>query len=209
MNIITKFKKTPKDKYWDYFILTSRFLLAYTFLSYGYGKLTGSQFGVSPEILNTPLKDISLFKIAWHLFSHQPFKAFIGISQIICGTLLIINRTAILGAFLFLPIVIVILVIDLTIMSQGMAIAFAWRLSSYIILDLLILWHYKDKMKIIWNAIWNSTNTKFKFPLWTYLLLPIMALFLELSLILPKSIVQFISNPTQFINSINNLVSNF
>jgi len=209
MNIITKLRKTSKEKYWDYFILIARILLAYTFISYGYGKLTGTQFGVSPEVLNTPLKDVSLLKIAWHLFSHQPFKAFIGISQIICGVLLIINRTVILGAFLFLPIVVVILVIDLTIIQHEMAMGFAWRLSSYIILDLLILWYYKDKMKIIWDAVWNNTNTKFKFPVWTYLLLPIMAISLEISLMLPKVLVSFITNPTQFINGINSLFSNF
>ena len=96
----------------------------------------------------TQLKDVSLFKLSWYSFDHEPFKSFIGVSQIICGLLLLINRTTLIGAFLFLPIVATILIIDLTFMPISLAQGFAWRLSFYIFLDLLILWHYKDRMKI-------------------------------------------------------------
>ncbi len=175
---------------WDFFILVVRFLLGATFINYGYGKLTEGQFGISDTELATPLKDLSLFKLSWYLFDHQPFKAFIGVSQIVCGLLLIIHRTVLLGAFLFLPIVSTILIIDLSFMPEQLATGFAWRLSLYILLDFLILWHYKTQMKIIWRAVWQDVHTRFPFSVWAYLLVPVFAFGLEFMLVLPRLLVE-------------------
>ena len=61
--MIVKLRAVPKEKYWDYFILVSRFLLAYTFIDYGYSKLTdGGQFGISAAEMSKPLKDCSCFR---------------------------------------------------------------------------------------------------------------------------------------------------
>lgn len=198
-------KKISKGKIWDYFILTSRFLLAWTFLRYGYSKLTAGQFGVSEVEMATQLKDLSLFKLSWYLFDHEPFKSFIGISQIICGILLLINRTALIGAFLFLPIVTTILIIDLSFMPTALAQGFAWRLSFYILLDFLILWHYKERMKAIWESLWNKMNTKFKYPVWAYLLLPLFAIGLEVFGVIPKILTQLIINPTETLESLSQI----
>lgn len=198
-------KKISKDQIWDYVILTARFLLAWTFLGYGFSKLIGEQFGINEVEMTTPLKDISLFKLSWYLFDHEPFKSFITISQIVCGLLLLINRTAIIGAFLFLPIVATILIIDLTFMPSTLAEGFAWRLSFYILLDALILWHYKEKMKIIWRAVWHNVNTKFRFSIWAYMLLPLCAIALEIVGVLPKIITQLIKEPTETIESLSKI----
>jgi len=198
--------KISKEKLWDYFILTSRFLLAITFFTYGYSKLrNGGQFGISEEEMLIPVKDISLFKLSWYLFDHEPFTTFIGISQIICGLLLVINRTVIIGAFLFLPIISTILIIDLTFMPPILATGFAWRLSFYIILDLLILLHYKDRMLSIWNAIWLKMNTKYRFKIWAYLFLPVFAIVLECIGLIPKILIELIRNPNEVFRSISNI----
>ena len=194
--------KVSKDKIWDYFILTARFLLAWTFLRYGSGKLTEGQFGISEAEMATQLKDLTLFKLSWYLFDHEPFKSFIGVFQILCGLLLLLNRATLIGAFLFLPIVTTILIIDLTVMPPVLAQGFAWRLSFYILLDLLILWHYKDRMKVIWRSVWHNVNTKFKFPIWAYLLLPVFAVGLEIIGVVPKVLTQLIFQPTETIDSI-------
>jgi uncharacterized membrane protein YphA (DoxX/SURF4 family) len=197
--------KLPKAKLWDYFILTARFLLAWTFLSYGYGKLTAGQFGISEAELATPLKDLSLFRVSWYLFDHEPFKTFIGVSQVLCGILLLINRTALIGAFLFLPIATTILIIDLSFMPADMSGAFAWRLGIYILLDLLILWHYKERMKIIWESVWHNVSTKFRYPLWAYLLLPVFAIGLEIILVIPKILHQLIANPAKTLEDLSQI----
>ncbi|WP_282042787.1 DoxX family membrane protein [Winogradskyella flava] len=185
-------KNITNEKRWDYFILVARFLLAWTFFRYGYSKLTGGQFGLKPEELLTPLQDLNLFRVSWYLFDHQPFKAFVGVSQIVCGALLLINRTAIIGAFLFLPIVTAVLVIDISFMPPGLMRGFIWRLTIYIIFDLLILYHYKERMLIVSRTIIQGITTKFKFPIWSYLILPIMAILLEFVLFIPKAIYEYI-----------------
>ena len=157
--------KISKEKLWDYFILIARFLLAWTFFGYGFSKLIDGQFGISEEEMTTPVKDLSLFKLSWFMFDHEPFKSFIGLSQIICASLLLFNRTVIIGAFLFLPIITTILIIDLTFMPIGMAQSFTWRLSFYIFLDLLIIWNSSEQMKVIWWTIWRKKTSIIKHPL--------------------------------------------
>lgn len=88
----------------ELFILGLRILLFIIFMNYGIGKLSGGQFGnLTTQELNTPIKDLSLFKIGWYLFDHQPFKAFIGISQIIAACLLLFNRTYLIGLLILTP----------------------------------------------------------------------------------------------------------
>ncbi len=200
-------KKIPREKYWDYFIVVARFLIGWTFIRYGYSKMIDGQFGITPLELATPIKDLNLFRISWYLFDHQPFKYFIGISQLICGSLLIINRTTIIGAFLFLPIVATILIIDLTVMPTGLAIGFAWRLSFYITLDLLILWHYREKMKLIWSAVWEKVNTKFKFPIWAYMISPIFVIALEIVGALPHMLINLIIHPSETLDTFERYIN--
>ncbi|MNY61893.1 hypothetical protein D3C86_1986350 [compost metagenome] len=75
--------------------------------------------------------------------------------------------------------------------------AFYWRLSYYLILDLLILWHYRDRMIMAFKAIFNGLTTKFKFPTWAYLILPIMAIGLEILPFIPKLLLELILNPKE------------
>lgn len=167
-----------RRKYWDYFILCARMLLALSFINYGWAKLSGNQFGVSPAEMKMTIKEIGLFKLSWYLFDQQPFKYFIGISQIIAGLLLLYNRTLILGALMLIPILANILVIDMTYIKMP---AFYWRLSYYLLLDFLILWHYKDRMIIAFRAFTRNISTRYKFSWKAYLLIPVMIVVLEFS----------------------------
>jgi uncharacterized membrane protein YphA (DoxX/SURF4 family) len=198
-------RNLTKDRLWDYLILVSRVLLAWTFLRYGFSKLTGGQFGVTEAEMTTPLKDLSLFKVSWFLFDQEPFKSFIGVSQLICGTLLLVNRTALVGAFMFLPIVTAILVIDLSFMPEGLAFSFAWRLSFYILLDLLIIWHYREQVRSIWEFALKKVTTKFKYPWWAYFILPIAAIGLEIVGALPKILVYLITDPAETLESLTRI----
>lgn len=207
--MLSKIMSIPKAKYFDYFILIIRVLLAWTFISYGWEKLMDGQFGLSQEEMIKPIKDLSLFRVSWYLFDHQPFKLFIGISQLICGILLLINRTVIIGAFMFLPIVINILVIDLTFMPPSLKQGFAWRLSFYIFFDLLIIWHYRDKIIKAFRLIYNDISTKFKFPLWAYLILPLLAILLEIVSAFPKIFYNLITKPEQTIETLKSIPEYF
>lgn len=207
--MLMKLKNITKTKKWDYFILVARFLIGFTFIKYGLSKLNDGQFGISPEELATPLKDLSLFRVSWYLFNHEPFSSFIGISQIICGILLLINRTVILGAFMFLPIVVTILIIDITFMPPNLALGFTKRLTFYILLNFLILYHYKDRMIIVWNAITKGITTRYKFKIWHYLLIPILAVFLEILPNIPTIIYALVKDPEKMFNYIKKVFEAF
>ncbi|MES2655027.1 MAG: hypothetical protein V4620_05520 [Bacteroidota bacterium] len=191
-----------KQKLWDYFILCARVLIAYTFLSYGWAKLTEGQFGLSDKELSTPVKDLRLFKLSWYFFEQEPFKSFVGISQIIAALLLLYNRTLILGALLSIPILANILIIDITYIKMP---GFYWRLSYYLFLDFLILWHYKERIMLAFNNVFSGLTTKFKYPLWAYLILPIMIIVLEILGLIPQTITGLIFNTNETLDGLSRI----
>lgn len=182
--------KFDKEKLWDYFILVVKVWLAFMLFRYGWTKLTDGQFGVSEATMNQPLKDIDLFKLSWYLADHEPFKSFIGISQIITAGLLIYNRTTIIGAFLSIPIWLNILMWDMTFM--GLYTGFTIRIPYYLLLTFLIIWYHKDKVLFALQILLKETSTKLKFPIWAYLLLIPFGFCLELIGGIPIAIIYYI-----------------
>lgn len=184
-------KFLSKDRYWSYLLLAARVLLAYTLFNYGWAKLTDNQFGVDQKTMSLPLKEIGLFRLSWYLADHQPFKAFVGISQIGVALLLAFNRTVIIGAFASIPIWLNILMWDMTFM-EGMTRAFTFRLSFYLLLTGLILYESKDK---IVPALRNVSEVKSTtvYPYWVYLTLPVAAICLEVLGAIPNAVLYYIS----------------
>lgn len=200
---------SSKARLWDYSILTARVLLAFIFIGYGTAKLAGYQFGVTPEVMAQPLGQVSLSHLAWYCFDHEPFSAFVGISQIVASLLLLWNRTALFGALLLLPIATTILVIDLTFLKE--IIAFRYALPFYLGLILLILGHYRDRMAVALQALSQGVTTRFTYPLWAYFLLPAAAALLSLGWLIPKYAVDFLYHPaatTRYFGTLFNILRN-
>ncbi|KMQ59896.1 hypothetical protein ACM39_18215 [Chryseobacterium sp. FH2] len=194
--MITKLRAIPKERYYEYFILVARFLLAFIFISYGFGKLTeDGQFGISSKELATPIKDLSLFRVMWYLFDHEPFKSVVGVLQIVTGILLLFHRTVILGVFFFISIASNILLMDISFMPEGLAMGFVKRFILYFILCGLILWHERERMKIIWKAMIKDFSMKLRFPIILYGMIPVFAIFLEVSAGIPQLVYHFITEP--------------
>ena len=183
-----------QQKLWDYLILVARVLIALVLIDYGWGKLTGDQFGITPLEMKMPVERVSLFRLSWYLFDQEPFKSFIGISQILAGLLLLYRRTFLLGALLSIPILLNILIIDITFIKDP---AFYWRLSYYLILIFLILWHYRDRMKQALKSITSGLSAKFKYPVWAYLLLPVAVVTLELSWKVMEILTDLVIRPSE------------
>jgi uncharacterized membrane protein YphA (DoxX/SURF4 family) len=177
------FSETTKAQLWDYTILAARVLLAGTFLSYGWAKLANGQFGISAAEAAKPIGQLGLFKLSWYLFAQEPFKSFVGVSQVLAGLLLLWNRTSLLGALLLLPIAANVLVVDITYLKMP---GFYGRLSYYIFLIFLILWHYRSRMQVVWEALTRGLTTRFRYAWWAYLALPVAALGLEVVGALPQ-----------------------
>ncbi len=183
-------KFLTRDQYIPYLLLAARVLLAYTLFSYGWAKLTGNQFGVDDKTMNLPLKDVDLFRLSWYLADHQPFKAFIGLSQTGVALLLIFNRTHIIGAFASIPVWLNILMWDMTFMD-GMTSAFVFRLSFYLLLTGLILYQSRDKVLPALRHISGKKPVEV-FPYWVYLTLPIAAICLELLGAIPNAVLFYL-----------------
>ena len=197
------FSTTSKARLWDYAILAMRFALAFIFLCYGVAKLAGYQFGVTPEVLAQPMGQVSLDHVAWYCFAHEPFSAFVGISQIAASVLLLWNRTALLGALLLFPIALTIFIIDITFLNK--IIAFRYALPFYLGLILLIINHYRGRMLAVFRLLTAGVTTRFAYPLWAYALLPVAAVLLSFIWLIPKYAVDFAQHPkvmTQYFQSV-------
>jgi hypothetical protein len=186
---------TTRTQWLDYAVLAARLLLAFTFISYGYAKLNGAQFGLSTIELAQPMSKLGLFKLAWYLFGQEPFKSFVGYSQVLAGGLLLWHRTALLGALLLLPIAANVLVVDITYLQQLPALQ--WRLAYYLGLIGLIFWHYRSRMVLAWRALTHGLRPQFGYPWWAYALLPLAAVALDLLWVLPRLAGAALTQPTQ------------
>lgn len=199
-------KKIKSPITWDLMILSIRLLLAFIFLSYGIGKLSGGQFGnLTDKELSTPIKELTLFKVGWYLFDHQPFKYFIGISQIIAAVLILYRKTIIIGILMLIPIVANILIIDLTIMPYGFKVAFFFRLTGYLFYMCLILYYYRRDLIPVWRVITTIKTLKLNHKYLNYLwIIPIMII-LECIPIIPKYLFLIIKHFDKFYEQIKSL----
>lgn len=170
--------KLSKAQFFDFAVLVLRWYLAYYMLGYGWGKLTGAQFGIYDEsFLDKPLKDIDKFHLAWHLFSlDRTFNVCVGVMQILCAALLIYNRTVLIGAFLILPILAQIFLVDLSFTANVFGFVLPLRLAGMILADLMILLYYKEKVMSAWQKLTHGTTTKFTYKWWVFVLLPLFGL---------------------------------
>ncbi|TYR81811.1 hypothetical protein FZC66_08270 [Priestia megaterium] len=90
---------------------TFRLFLGLMFLLYGLAKLTFGQFGEpSPEAMKLNSEG---FVMAWTFFGYsRAYEVFIGLGEVIAAILIMIPRTATLGALCYFPIILNVMVIN-------------------------------------------------------------------------------------------------
>jgi len=153
----------------------------YFMISYGWAKVTLSQFGVhDPSIIEQPLRDVNSFYVAWHLFERSAFfNISTGLLEILSGILLIFNRTVLVGALLVLSILAQILIIDIAFTMGMHGVGLPVRIGGMIIADLLILYYYKEKIILAWKSLTKGITTKFNYKWWVFLILPIVGFLMD------------------------------
>jgi uncharacterized membrane protein YphA (DoxX/SURF4 family) len=173
--------KITKAQVLDYFILCLRWYVAFYMVSYGIAKMTGGQFGVSdPKLLNTPLKDIDTFHLAWRLFGQSKlFSICVGLSQIAGSILIVIPRTRLIGALVLLPILANIFLIDVCFTTGMFGPALPLRLFMMITADLLILYHSREQMITAWLALTRRRNNILTHKWWMLIILPVMGFLMD------------------------------
>ena len=128
------------------------------FILYGVFKLVGFQFGLSEAMGNLRLREAHPQILTWYFFDSSPlYKYCIGITQIVTGLLLIIPRTAAIGALCFL-----VIISNIVLINFGYNIALDVKILSSILLALdgVLLWHYLPRYKLLLQP---AENKKFKF----------------------------------------------
>ncbi len=124
------------------FTTLTRILLAIGFIPPGMTKLMGEPFTIiSPD---TPIG--SFFEA---FFQSGPYYAFVGGSQVLAGVLLLIPRTALLGAMLYLP-----LIGNITIITIAMGFQGTWVITSFMLAAnlYLLFWDWHRVRPIIYSG---------------------------------------------------------
>ena len=141
MTLLTEFERLygelKRNKWLRYFAVFCRIALALGFIPSGIVKVTGERFTALPS--NHPLGH---YFDALHLTGY--YYTFIGVGQLIAALLLLIPRTALLGAIFYFPIILNICVLTYAARFEGTRIATLMLLANLF----LLVWDY-DRLKHI------------------------------------------------------------
>jgi uncharacterized membrane protein YphA (DoxX/SURF4 family) len=126
--------------------LGSRIILAAVFILYGTLKLVGLQLSTG-DLSDRRFGDVSPMLVTWHFFSLSPlYHHAIGIAQIITGLLLIVPRTAPVGALCFF-----VIILNIVLINFGYDIATDVKVlsSGLLALDCFLLAHYWRRYRLL------------------------------------------------------------
>jgi hypothetical protein len=92
-----------------------RYSAALVLLVYGFAKINGSQFTILDSELDKPMGQVSGFWLTWYYFGFSPFYGtFIALAEIAGAILLTFRRTTLLGACILAPMLVNIILIDIS-----------------------------------------------------------------------------------------------
>lgn len=136
------YSEAKENKWYHYFAVFCRIMLALAFIISALVKITGERFASGLPV-NHPLGNY--FEALYHT---EYYYTFIGISQLIIAVFLLIPRTALLGALMYFPIILNICILTYAVRFEGT------RATTFMILANLYLlcWDYdriKESLKYI------------------------------------------------------------
>ncbi len=134
-------------------ILCFRIIVGVTMIFYGVIKIFHIQFGVPEDVLMQTIVQTDLMTLSWYLADHEPFRSFVGGTEIIIGCAFFHKRLFLIAALASLPLWIGILVMDLTFMRYNYpVIALVVGMLS---LSLLQILNYRRQMICAFHEIIN------------------------------------------------------
>lgn len=137
-SLADRFDELLRNKWLGYFAIFCRIALALGFLPSGIVKVRGERFTALPS--NHPLGH---YFDALYLTGY--YYTFIGVGQLIAAALLLIPRTALLGAMLYFPIMVNICVLTYAVRFEGTRIATLMLLANVF----LLVWDYERLQHIL------------------------------------------------------------
>ncbi|MCP9234392.1 DoxX family protein [Lewinella sp. JB7] len=154
--------RSRQNRWLRYFAIFNRIALAAGFLPAGFVKINGERF--------TDLHNLHpLGGYLEALFHTGYYYTFIGIAQVAAAVLLLIPRTALLGALLYLPIIVNICILSFAVRFQGSLLTAPLMILANLY---LLCWDY-HKLRLIfpWNygtgrsALPPPEEMTFRFPI--------------------------------------------
>jgi uncharacterized membrane protein YphA (DoxX/SURF4 family) len=138
--------RAKQNKWLRYFSVFNRLALAAGFLPAGMVKIMGERFASGLAVKHP----MGHYLEALHRTGY--YYTFIGIVQVLAAILLLIPRTALLGALIYFPIILNICILSYAVRFEG-----SWVTSPLMVLGNLYLlcWNY-DKLKYIFP--WEKQN---------------------------------------------------
>jgi len=133
-----RYAELRRNKWLRYFAIFCRIALALGFIPSGLVKLRGERFTALPS--NHPLGH---YFDALHLTGY--YYTFIGAGQLIAALLLLVPRTALLGAVVYFPIILNICVLTYAVRFEGTRIATLMLLANLF----LLVWDYRRLTSIL------------------------------------------------------------
>jgi uncharacterized membrane protein YphA (DoxX/SURF4 family) len=131
------YDEAKENKWFRYFTVFCRIVLALGFIPSGIVKIMGERFTALP--VNHPLGH---YFDALHLTGY--YYTFIGVLQVTAATLLLIPRSALLGALIYFPIILNICILAYAVRFEGTRITTLMLLANVY----LLCWDY-DRLKYI------------------------------------------------------------
>ena len=157
MNLLTRLQQFQEEAHYNIwfriFTVFCRIALAGSFIPSGIVKIMGERFTALPA--NHPLGH---YFDALHLTGY--YYTFIGITQLCIALLLLIPRTAFLGALAYFPVIINICILTYATRFEGTRIVTMMVLANLY----LLCWDYKRLKAMIWTASLPKVPLSKKFP---------------------------------------------
>jgi uncharacterized membrane protein YphA (DoxX/SURF4 family) len=139
--------------YW-LFYLFCRLSLAYAFIVAGLVKVFGERFASGLSAVHP----MGAYLEALHHTGY--YYTFIGIAQVIAAIMLLIPRTVLLGALLYLPIIVNIWVLSFAVRFEGSIVTAPLMTFANVF---LLVWHY-DRLRYLLPSLHDSPPGIFKKP---------------------------------------------
>ena len=129
-----------------------RYWLALVISLYGFGKLLKTQLQPAVYDFDTPLGEVSGYRLTWFFFGYSyPLVVIIGLLQLAGALLLLYRRTRLLGVMILLPVMVNIVLINLFYAIDEGAFVTSIFISLGLLFLLLLDW---DKLKAaFWDVV--------------------------------------------------------
>lgn len=139
-----------------YFDLLFRWYVCFYISVYGTAKLFNAQFGLTEELMITPVGELTSFQLTWAFFGHSYiYGCIIGASQVVGGLLLLHPRTKLIGVAILLPILSNIIMVDVFYeVNRGALI----NAIAYLLMLFYILYYERERIGKILKTMTSTDH---------------------------------------------------